>query len=351
MSLLVYGAYGYTGRLVTERAVDVGLTPIVAGRDRTRVVDMATRYGLQHRVFSLANPEAVARALDSIDTVVHCAGPFVDTAQPMVAACLQTGTHYLDITGEVEVFEALADQDDHATEAGIVLLPGVGFDVVPTDCLAAHVHEQVPNAHTLDLAFMGLGRVSQGTLRTAVGQMGAGGVVRRNGALQTVPPGWTTRTVDFGADGPGERTVISIPWGDLATAYRSTHIPNITTYTYLPQTARTLLQLSRYVQWLLQAPIVQTLLERWVEQLPAGPSADEREEGETFVWANARTADGTSATARLRGPEGYTFTAHAAVAAAQHVLRGDVAPGYQTPATALGADFVLSIDGVSREDL
>jgi saccharopine dehydrogenase (NAD+, L-lysine-forming) len=249
------------------------------------------------------------------------------------------------------VFEAIAAQDDAATEAGVTLLPGVGFDVVPTDCLAAYVHQQRPDAQTLDVAFMGLGRVSRGTLRTAVEQMGAGGVVRRNGQLQSVPPGWTTRRVDFGADGPGERTVISIPWGDIATAYRSTQIPNITTYTYLPQTPRTLLRLSRYIQWLLRLPVVRTLLERWVDQQPPGPSADEREQGRTFVWASARNAQGDEATARLQGPEGYTFTAHAAVAAAQHVRSGNASPGYQTPASALGADFALTIDGVSREDV
>lgn len=351
MSLLIYGAYGYTGQLITERAVDAGLTPIVAGRDRAKTTNLAHKYGLEHRVFSLDDPTAVARALESASVVLHCAGPFVNTAQPMVAACIQTGTHYLDITGEIDVFEALAAQNDAAEEAGITLLPGVGFDVVPTDSVAAHLAERMPDAHTLDIAFMGLGRVSQGTLRTAISQMGSGGVVRREGALQTVPPGWTTRTVDFGEDGPGQRTVISIPWGDVATAYRSTDIPNITTYTYLPKTPRTLLKWSRYLQWLLQLPVVQQLLDRWVDQLPPGPSAEERERGRSFVWGSVRNAAGDEAITRLTAPEGYTFTAHAAVSAAQHTLNGDAAPGYQTPSTAFGPDFALEIDGVSRHDV
>ena len=351
MSLLIYGAYGYTGQLITERAVDVGLEPIVAGRDRARTTTLAQRYGLKHRVFSLDNATAVAGALESVDAVLHCAGPFINTAQPMVAACLSTGTHYLDITGEIEVFEALAAEDGAAQEAGVALLPGVGFDVVPTDSLAAHLHSRLPDAEMLDIAFMGLGRVSRGTLRTALGQMGDGGLVRRNGALQTVPPGWTTRTVDFGDDGPGTRTVVSIPWGDVATAYRSTGIPNITAYTYLPDTPRTLLRWSRYVQWLFRFPVVQQLLDRWVDQLPPGPSAEERETGRTFVWAQVRNAAGDTATGRFTGPEGYRFTAHSSVAAAQHVLDGAVAPGYQTPSTAFGADFALEIEGTAREDL
>lgn len=349
MAGLIYGAYGYTGRLITDWAAEQGLNPIVAGRDRYKVETLAREYDLPHRTFALDRTSALESALDDVSCVLHCAGPFARTTAPMVSACLRTGTHYLDITGEIEVFEALHERDDGAREAGVMLCPGVGFDVVPTDSLAVHLHDAVPSATSLDIAFMGLGSVSRGTMKTAVEQLGQGGAVRREGRIVSVPPGWATRSVDFGASGPGVRTVVSIPWGDVATAYHSTGIPNITDYTYLPSTARRLLRWSRYLQWLFQLDVVKQLLRALVDRQPPGPSDEEREHGSTHVWARARNDEGAEATARLHGPEAYTFTARTAVAALARVLDGDATPGYQTPGTAFGPDFVLDVDGVTRE--
>jgi saccharopine dehydrogenase (NAD+, L-lysine-forming) len=347
MSLLIYGAYGYTGRLITQEAVDRGMEPVVAGRDAEKLGEVAREHGLEQRVFSLDAPADVAAGLDGIDVVLHCAGPFVHTSAPMVAACLATGTHYLDITGEIEVFEAVADRDDQAQEAGIMLCPGVGFDVVPTDCLARHLSERMPEAETLEIAFMGLGQISQGTALTSVENLGKGGKVRREGEIVTVPPAWTTREVDFGR---GPKTVVSIPWGDVSTAYRSTGIPNVTAYTYLPSNAITFLRLSRYLSWLLNLAPVKALLKALVRAQPAGPDEEQRRSGRTFVWGRVTDGQGEEAVARLSGPEGYTFTARTAVESARRVLAGDAQPGYQTPSTAFGADFVLDFDGVDRTE-
>lgn len=349
MALLVYGAYGYTGRLIIDRAVSEGMTPIVAGRNRHKVEGLAREYDLPSRTFALKEPEVIQGGLNDATCVLHCAGPFVHTAAPMVQACLETGTHYLDITGEIEVFESLQQRSDAATAADVMVCPGVGFDVVPTDCLALFLQQQLPAATSLEIAFMGLGRVSRGTMKTAIEQLGQGGAVRRNGAIVSVPPGWSTRSVDFGPSGPGVRTVVSIPWGDVSTAYHSTGIPNITDYTYLPPTARRILRWSRYLQWLLTWMPLKRLLRAFVDKQPPGPSAEEREHGSTHVWARVRDDEGAQAVARLHGPEAYTFTARAALAAAQRVLDGDATPGYQTPGTAFGADFVLSVDGAARE--
>jgi saccharopine dehydrogenase (NAD+, L-lysine-forming) len=269
----------------------------------------------------------------------------------MVEACLRTGTHYLDITGEIEVLEALAARDDEAQAAEIMMLPAVGFDVVPTDCLARHLAGRLPSASNLEIAFMGMGRVSRGTLKTTVEQMGRGGAVRRQGRVVQVPTGWTSRTVDFGSDGPGTRTVVSIPWGDVSTAYRSTGIPNVTVYTYLPPTARRLLRWSRYIEPILAWEPLKRLLKLWIDQQPPGPSKEERQNGSTHVWARVTDPEGNQAAARLAGPEAYAFTAQTAVAAAERVLAGGATPGYQTPASAFGADFVLEATPARREDV
>lgn len=345
MSYLLYGAYGYTGRLIAHRAIEQGHRPILSGRSQEALRPMSGELGLSHRPVDLTEAARLREVLRDVDAVLHCAGPFATTAAPMVAACLDTGTHYLDITGELEVFSALARRDREAKEAGVVLLPGVGFDVVPTDCMAAALHERLPSAQTLEVAFMSTGGWSAGTLKTAIGQLGDGGLVRRDGRLVSVPPGWTSRTVDFG-DHP--RTVISIPWGDLVTAAHSTGIPNITTYTYLPRLGRRLLRASRHVQPLLGTAPVQAFLRRLVRWIDPGPSTDARRQGHSVVWASVRTSDGRRHSVRLRGPEAYTLTARTAVAAVEQVMADETAPGYQTPATAFGSSFVLDIEGVEQ---
>jgi len=345
MSYLIYGAYGYTGTLIAERAVAQGHEPVLSGRNEQKVERLAAALDLPARPTSLTDGFQLRSVLGEVEAVVHCAGPFVHTAWPMVEACLDTGTHYLDITGEIDVFEGLMARDVDAKNADVMLLPGIGFDVVPTDCLAKSLAEAELSARTLEIAFMGTGGVSKGTLKTAIEQMGLGGLVRREGEVVEVPPGWATRTVDFG-DHP--RTVISIPWGDVATAGHSTGLPNVTVYTYLPKRGRQLLRLSRYVQGLLAWRPLQALLQRLVDRWVPNPSPEVRAQGRTVVWASVWTEAGRTATARLRGPEAYTFTARTAVQAAERVLNGTAPPGYQTPSTAFGSDFVFEVDGVER---
>ncbi len=345
MSVLLYGAYGYTGRLIAQEAVDRGLKPVLAGRDAARLDALGNKLSLRTRVVSLTEPERLRRKLEDVSAVLHCAGPFVHTGPPMVEACLDTRTHYLDLTGEIDVFRRLAGRSAEAEATGIMLLPGIGFDVVPSDCLASLVAGQVDGASTLEIALYARGNVSRGTLKTLIEQMGRGGLVRREGTLREVPPGWTSRTVDFD---DRRRRVISIPEGSIVTSGHSTDVPNVTAYLALPPLVQSALQVSSYVQGLLRWPFLKRLLKRLVEHRRAGPTAEERRRGRTVVWASARQGGGPPVTARLHGPEAYTFTARAAVHGMERVLGGTAPPGYQTPSTAFGADFVLGVEGVER---
>jgi len=345
MSYLIYGAYGYTGTLIAQRAVEEGHEPVLSGRNEQKVERLASELGLPARPTSLTDGFRLRSVLEDVEAVLHCAGPFVDTAWPMMEACLDTGTHYLDITGEVDVFEGLMARTADAEAEDVMLLPGIGFDIVPTDCLAKTLADEVAGATDLEIAFLGKGGISQGTLKTAVRQMGMGGLVRRDGEVVEVPPGWASRSVNFG-DHP--RTVISIPWGDVVTSGHSTGIPNVTVYTYIPKLGRQLLRLSRYVQGLLAWDPLQTLLQRAVERWVPNPSPEVREEGRTVVWASVRDEEGHTTTGRLQGPEGYTFTARSAVQAAERVMNGTAPAGYQTPSTAFGSAFVFDVEGVER---
>ena len=346
MDYVIYGAYGYTGELIAREAVAQGHEPLLAGRNESKLERLAGELGLPSRAVSLTDGFRLRSLLAEAPAVIHCAGPFSQTALPMVEACLDSGTHYLDITGEIDIFEALQARDDDAIAADVMLLPGIGFDVAPTDCLANALADQVTDPTDLEIAIMGIGGVSRGTLKTVVEQAGQGGLVRRGGSLVHVPSGWSTRTVDFG-DHP--RTVISIPWGDVVTAGYSTGIPNITVYTYLPRLGRQLLRLSRYVEGLFEWEPVQTLLKQLIDHLVPNPSAETRRKGRMMVWASIRDGEGQTRTARIWGPEAYTFTARTAVGAAEEVMGGTAPVGYQTPATAFGSAFALNLEGVERD--
>ena len=345
-NFLIYGANGYTGELVTRFAAEKGLKPILAGRNAEKVEALAQKYNFEFRAFALNDAARLDAALMEVDFVLHCAGPFSLTSRAMVEACLRTKRHYLDITGEISVFEEMAARDKAAQEAGIMIMPGVGFDVVPSDCLARHLKNRLPSATNLTLAFYGLGKISHGTQATMTMNVGRGGAIRRNGEIEQVPAAWKTREIDFGNV---KKTGVTIPWGDVATAFYSTGIPNIEVYTIVPEPQLKLLKLSRYLGWILGSAPVQSILQK---QIPAGgPSDEEREKGRTFLWGEVSDDSGNRVESRQTGPEGYTLTAFTALAIAEKILNGNFCAGFQTPAKCYGADLILEIEGVEREDV
>ena len=347
--LVVYGATGYTGRLVVDAALARGLRPVLAGRSAAALEALAAPRGLAWRAAPLDDPGALDRALDGAAVVLHCAGPFVHTWRAMADACLRRRAHYLDITGEIAVFEGLAGRDAAARAAGVMLLPGVGFDVVPSDCLAAHLARRLPGAVHLALAFRALGGASRGTLSTMIESLGQPGAVRRGGRIVAVPPAWRTRTIDFGDGRP--RAATTIPWGDVSTAWHSTGIGDVEVYMTMPAALRRAMRASRWVAPVLATRAVRDLLAARVRAGPAGPSDAARAAGASLLWGEAVAADGRRVEARLRGPEGYTLTALAAVHLAARALAGDAPPGFHTPSRAYGADVVLELPGVVRTDV
>jgi saccharopine dehydrogenase (NAD+, L-lysine-forming) len=337
MTWMLYGANGYTGELIADLAVRRGQRPLLAGRSAPKVAALAERLGLEHVVFDLADATA---ALDGVDVVAHCAGPFSSTSRPMVDACLASGTHYVDISGEIDVFEAVAARDAEARAAGVVLLPGAGFDVVPTDCVAAMLAAELPGATHLDLAFTVGGGGSSGTTKTVVEGAANGGRVRVDGELRNVRIGHRRRSAAFR---PGARDVGSIPWGDVSTAYRSTGIPNITTFTTMPC-------FTGHLQALF-APLLRTSvaqrLGKAVAQRVSGPNERLRGVTRSEVWGEVSDAEGRTVSIALTAPNGYDLTADSVVRTVERLLAGGVPAGSHTPSTAFGADFVRTLDGVT----
>ncbi|MCX6199324.1 MAG: saccharopine dehydrogenase NADP-binding domain-containing protein [Bacteroidetes bacterium] len=347
--LLIYGCYGYTGKLISEHAVELGMKPVLAGRDEAKTKELAASLNLSYIVFGLDTVQEVAEQLKKFKVVLHCAGPFAHTASVMAKACIQAKTHYLDITGEFTVFEKMFKLSEEAKKAGVMLMPGVGFDVVPTDCMALYLKEKLNGAESLEMAlYQKGGKLSHGTAITVAENLGAGCVIRKDSKLVKIAAGSLKRVIDFGDT---KRNGVAIPWGDVSTAFRTTKIPNITIYNVVPQSVIEGMKLSNYIGFILNTGIVKRFLTNRIKKRPAGPDKQQREKAHSIVWGEVKNALGICKSAVLELPEGYTLTAWTAVKIAQEVLATEPPHGTFTPAAVYGKDFILQFDKVKRRDL
>jgi short subunit dehydrogenase-like uncharacterized protein len=339
---MIYGANGYTGELIAREAASRGMKPLLAGRTAAKLEPLAASLGLQARVFDLGDAATTARGVAGIALVLHCAGPFSATAAPMITACLATHAHYLDITGEIGVFEHAQTLGAAARAAGIVICPGVGFDVIPTDCIAAALKAALPDATHLALGFDSRSNFSPGTAKTSIEGLAQGGKVRRDGRIISVQIAYKTRRIDFG---DGDKLAMTIPWGDISTAYATTGIPNIEVY--IPGSPAMVARARRanWIKWLLGMGVVQSFIKRRIEKKVKGPSATERDAQPSYVWGEVTNARGDKRTARIKTANGYSLTVTGALAVAEHLLAHDVPGGTYTPAKLIGPDLVTRLPG------
>jgi short subunit dehydrogenase-like uncharacterized protein len=321
--LMIYGATGYTGRMAAEHAKAQGLDLVIAGRNAQGMQMLADQLDVPYRVF---NADAQAAAfLEGIDVLLNFAGPFAQTALDLMHACIKARVDYLDITAEIKVYRTAEQLDVQAGEAGVMLLPGVGWDVVPTDCLAVHVARRVREPQSLRVALQVAGSMSRGSALSVSEIMGAGLMARIDGQLLATPDA-QPRDFNFG-DGP----VLCAPlsFGDLVTAWHSTGIPDIAMFVNVTGDA---------------------FPEGDLSQLPDGPSAQQRQAHPARAVAEVSGADGSVARSIIETVNGYSYTPLAAVEAARRVLAGDRRPGFATPAQVFGGGFAESIAGTVITD-
>ncbi len=340
---MIYGANGYTGRLIAEEARRRGMTPVLAGRSRAALEELGRALKLEIRVFACENSEVIAANIGDQFLVLHCAGPFSATSQPMVEACLRSRVHYLDITGEIPVFERIMKRNEDCKKAGIVAIPGVGFDVVPSDGLAALLKAKMPDAHTLKMALRPAGTISPGTAKTMIEGIAAGGVVRIEGKLTSVSAVYKTREVIFDKK---PKMTVTIPWGDVSTAFHSTGIPNIEFYTTASPGMLRLLWAKKYLALVLARPWAQRALKKLIEKRVHGPSAEQRATARYLLWGEVTNSRNEKIELRMSCPEGYALTQDSAIEAVIRVLAGTVEPGAKTPSLAFGKEFALGLKGV-----
>lgn len=337
---MIYGANGYSGELIARQAIKQGLMPIIAGRNNDNIKSLVKELSLDCLVFDLSDQQIITENLRDIEVVIHCAGPFSHTAEPMIEACLQSKTHYLDITGEIAVFEMAKAFNKQAQEAGIVICPGVGFDVIPTDCLASQLKELMPDATHLALGFDSKSGFSPGTAKTSVEGLAQGGRIRKDSKIIQVPLAAKTRKIDFGN---GEKLAMTIPWGDVSTAHFTTGIANIEVY--IPASPNLVKKLKRmnYLRWLLGMGFVQNFLKKRIEKSVKGPNKKQRAQLKTYLWGEVKNAKGESKELRLVTSNGYTLTVTGGLKMVEHTLKTDKA-GYFTPSTLVNNQLLDEIE-------
>lgn len=345
---IIYGSYGYTGELITEECKRKGLKVLLAGRHAQKLRAQSEKHQYPFQVVESHDHAGLVALLKRGHLVIHCAGPFRHTTLAMFKACAEAQTHYTDISGEFEMFEKLASWNHEAQQANILVMPGTGFDVVPSDCLALHLKNALPDATHLQLAFtMGKGGLSRGTSKTMIEGMGHGSYIRENGSLKNIGLGDKTMEINFGEF---TRQTLCIPWGDIATAWISTKIPNIEVYSGVSKAAMRSAKWSKYLNALLRSAWLKKYLQRQVDKKPAGPSEQRRNEGRSYLWGKVWNEKGEIKISRLETINGYSLTAKTAVLIAQQLLQGNTRTGYFTPAQYFGADFILNIETTKRTD-
>jgi short subunit dehydrogenase-like uncharacterized protein len=355
-NFLIYGSYGYTGNLIAQLSLKQGLQPVLGGRNKEKLMQQAESMNLDYRVFDVNDLEQTRSALKEFIAVIHCAGPFWHTYKTMTQACLDTKTHYLDITGEVMVIEQLMAMNEQAKSAGIMLLPGAGFDVVPSDCLAVYLKNRLPDASELTLVIGGVSNekssgpgVSRGTARTMMDGIASGTMIRDKGMLKKVPLSWKTRTFNFGS--PKQLLCTSVSWGDLASAWWSTGIPNIETYMALP---KKLIRFNRFInpfKAIFNWSLVKHYIEHKISRLPAGPSSKERQNSQAKIYGEVRNNTGGKSAALMTTPNGYELTSLSTLAIMHKIIAGNAPVGFQTPSSAYTKDLVMEIPGVTLVDV
>jgi short subunit dehydrogenase-like uncharacterized protein len=331
-SIVVFGAAGHTGRFIVQELLRRGLTPIPVARDPSRLAASGLPEGLEARTATTDDPASLDRALAGADAVINCAGPFLDTAEPLVGAALRARIHYLDVTAEQSSALAIFDQfAAQAHDAGIVVLPAMGFYGGFGDLLATAAMGDWPSADEIRIA-------------TALNSWHPTAGTRRTGERNTAP----RLVISGGKLAPLGNPPPSSPW-DFP------HPFGIQEVIELPLTETILIHRNLYVSHLHTYLNLAPLRDLRDASTPAPQAADETgRSAQTFLVEVVARRGSQTRRALARGRDIYAFTAPLVVEAAQRILQGAAqrvgvrAPGEMFNATsflrALAPDFLtLSI--------
>lgn len=337
-TILIYGANGFSAGLILNEFLKRGIKPILAGRNSEKIKSMALQKGCNFKIFDLKDTRKIVSELNGVNTVLNCAGPFSKTAAPLINACLISGVNYIDITGEMEIFKFAWSMNNKAKEKGIVILPGAGFDVIPTDCLAKKLKEELPDASSLKLAFATRNsHPSKGTIKATLDYISSNSMIRK-GDIISIPTASVSRIIDFG---DFHSDSIAVQWADVFNAYFSTEIDDIEVYMALPSRVKKILKVTAgLIERLLSIKLVKKMVILFIDSFITDPNDRQRQNSVTYFWGMVQNKKGTVIQRVLQLPDGYNITALGAAEAAFRISQGLVKPGTQTPSLAFGSDFI-----------
>jgi len=344
--VLLYGANGFSGKLILKEAQKQGVELVIAGRNKKEIKKASDEFNFPYRIASLDNDLEINDMLKDIDCLFNAAGPFSQTTKPLIKACIAMGIHYVDLSGEIDDYIAVHSHNKTAIENNVMLLPGVGFDIVPTDCLGLYTSKKIKDPSELNFYIKGFDDISSGTATTAIEAIGKGIRFRKDGKIVRAKK---TETVKINYNEKNEAYLLST-WGDIFTSYLTTKIKNIKVYFKSSLFNKSYILLLHYLESIYKYNFMKKPLFFWAS-MQKGPSQEKMDTGTIEIIAEAKNSLGESAATHLVLPEGYIFTALSSVMIIKKIQDGIIKPGFHTPAQLFGEDFILEVEGTSRSDL
>ncbi|MBA2764334.1 MAG: saccharopine dehydrogenase NADP-binding domain-containing protein [Thermoleophilaceae bacterium] len=332
MTVVLYGATGYTGQLVTEELVARAVPFVLGGRreQALRALSASRGNGAEIRIASVDDPASMRALMDGCDVVINCAGPFSLAGETVVAAAVDTATHYIDSTGEQPYMQAVFERHGPAAErAGVALVPAMAFDYVPGDCIARLAAAELEPLRELRLyyAVSGFG-ATRGTLRSSLEMLKGGDIVYEDGDWAPAPSYVAPERFEFPAP-LGLKSVSKYPSGEIVTVPRHTQTRKVTaritseTFVPSPRLAGAMPYMTPVISAALRTPL-RGVLHRAINRLPEGPELEQRRSAAFTVVAVAHAGDGRTRQGVVRGSDVYGFTSVSLVRAAELMS----APGY-----------------------
>jgi short subunit dehydrogenase-like uncharacterized protein len=326
--IAVYGATGFTGRLVAAELRRRGAEMVLSGRNPAKLEILAEEIGpgVEMQAARLDDPASLRELLEPCAAVISCAGPFQLHGEPVLAAAVETGTHYLDTTGEQPFMRTVFEEyGARAERAGVALVTAMGFDYVPGDLIAALTAGAEPVDEIVLAYWVKDFGPTRGTALSALGMMAGGDVEWRDGALLPASQRVGRGTWDFGPP-IGTQRMVRYPAGEHITVPRHVRTKRVrtllsaSTAVPLPGPAASLLMAP--FQLVLRTP-VRRALEALIPRLPEGPSAESRRKSRFVVACEARSEGGRT-WGTVTGSDPYGLTARTTVEGALRCAT----PGY-----------------------
>jgi saccharopine dehydrogenase (NAD+, L-lysine-forming) len=343
--ILLYGATGFSGSRIAKRLVGAGVDVILSGRNPSKLERIGKQLGMPWQPLSLSNSSQLADLLSQCSLVFNMAGPYRQTAEPVIEAALSSGRHYLDLAGEWPVFQKAIALDQKAKQANSMLMPGVGFTIAVSDCLLVMAAERFAATKCLRLAISSPDLVSSGTLKSMLGLVDPNVWVCLQGEMKEIPVGSLNHFFPFG---PRYAKATAVNWPDVFTAHHSTGIPTIEAFAEVSLVSELLYQASGKLAPLLQLPPIQSGLQALSKFTPTAPKGSDASAG-FILTVEAIDRWRRSSYLSLRTRDGYTVTTDIACKIIELTMQGQVKSGFQTPAMVFGSDLIKDIPSIEPQ--